>query len=101
MTHKISAEAAKAFYNGRTFRRTNTEVTTYNDESSLYLHGNRIAWTSNGRQVLNISQRGWDTATTNDRLRALGVSVYHKRGQLYINDEPRNACDTVSMPTRG
>ena len=95
---KISRDAATAFRAGKDFKRQNTEVYTDNHgESSLLLWGNRIAWTTNGRKTLNVNQRGWDTTTTNTRLRALGVAIEHRRTKLYINGRPAIDTDTYTM----
>ena len=95
---KISRDAATASRAGQDFKRQNTEVYTDNHgESSLLLWGNRIAWTSDGRKTLNVNQCGWDTATTNTRLRALGVAIEHRRTKLYINGHPAIDTGTYTM----
>lgn len=95
---KISRDAATAFRAGKNFNRANTWVfTDRHGESNLLLWGNRIAWTSDGRKTLNVNQCGWDTATTNTRLRALGVAIEHRRTKLYINGQPAIDTDTYSM----
>lgn len=96
---KIDTDAATAFRNGGNYRNTNTvvETNTTTGESSMWLWGNLIAWTSGNRKQLNICQRGWDTTTTNHRLRALGVAIEHRRGKLYINGQPANDTDTITM----
>lgn len=95
---KISRDAARAFRAGERFRRQNTTVyTDMAGESSLFLWGNRIAWTSDNRTKLNINQCGWDTATTNTRLRALGVAIEHRRTKLYINGQPADDEQTYTM----
>lgn len=95
---KISRDAATAFRAGRSFERQNTWVfTDQHGESNLLLWGNRIAWTSDGRKTLNVNQCGWDTSTTNARLRALGVAIEHRRTKLFINGQPAIDTDTYSM----
>jgi len=96
---QIDRDSARAFLNGGDYYNSNTEVHTsvLTGESSLRLWGNLIAWTTNERKQLHICQRGWDTRTTNNRLRALGVAIEHKRGKLYINGQPANAYDTYTM----
>ena len=95
----IDTAAATAFRNGTNYHNSNTEVHTDPDtgESRLRLWGNLIAWTTGNRKRLNICQRGWDTRTTNSRLRALGVAIEHKRGKLYINGQPASDTDTITM----
>ena len=95
---KISRDAARAFRAGQNFKQANTWVfTDQHGESNLLLWGNRIAWTSDGRKTLNINQCGWDTATTNARLRALGVAIERRQTKLYINGQPAIDTDTYSM----
>ena len=56
------------------------------DGQKLWLHDNLIAEKRNGS--LWITQAGWDTNTTNERLNGLsGVNIYHKRGRLFLNDK--------------
>lgn len=98
MVQNIDRDCARAFRDGRNFKRTNTWVfIDQHNESNLLLWGNRIAWTSDNRTKLNINQCGWDTPTTNNRLRALGVDIWHKRGKLYINGEPADDTTTYTM----
>lgn len=96
---QIDTAAASAFHNGGNYHNANTvvETNTITGESGLWLWGNLIAWTTGNRKYLNICQQGWDTRTTNSRLRALGVAVEHRRGKLYINGQPANACDVYKM----
>ena len=95
---KIDTMTAIRFRAGQPYHNSNTQVMVdSNGESSLYLHGNRIAWTSDNRSKLNINQCGWDTVTTNSRLRALGVNICHKRYDLYINGQPADSTTTYTM----
>lgn len=98
MKQNIDRDCAQAFRAGRNFKRTNTWVfIDQHNESNLLLHSNRIAWTTGNRKYLNINQCGWDTPTTNNRLRALGVDIWHKRGKLLINGEPADDTTTYTM----
>lgn len=98
MAQNIDRDCAQGFRAGRNFKRNNTWVfIDQHNESNLLLHGNRIAWTSDNRTKLNINQCGWDTPTTNNRLRALGVGVWHNRGKLWINGEPADDTTTYTM----
>ena len=95
---KISCDAATAFRAGKDFKRANTLVfTDQRGESNLLLWGNRIAWTTDGHKTLNVNQCGWDTNTTNTRLRALGVAIEHRRAKLFINGQPAIDTGTYSM----
>jgi hypothetical protein len=83
MTRKITENAVRAFYNNEKFTRDNMFVTN----RMMYLHSNLIAKIEDGE--LKITTCGWNTVTTKDRLNGLsGVSVYTKKHQLYLNDEP-------------
>ena|SRR3990167_1368357 len=77
---KITSAVCAAFEAQREYRSGNSST----DGLALYLHGNKIAQhTSEG---LMISTAGWDTNTTRERLNGLrGVSVYRRKGQLYLN----------------
>lgn len=86
---KISEQAAKAFYEGRPFKKDNTEVyITQEGTVAMKLFGNVIAWTHKERrpyefnQALCFSFCGWNTVTTRDRLNALGVRVRTERGNI-------------------
>jgi hypothetical protein len=62
---KISEDGANALLNGKNFKRDNTKVLN----SVMELYGNKIAWIRLG--VLTLSDCGWQTATTKDRLNAI------------------------------
>lgn len=83
MTRQITEDAVRAFYNNEKFTRNNMFVI----DKMMYLHSNLIAKIEDGE--LKITTCGWNTVTTKDRLNGLsGVSVYTKKHQLYLNDEP-------------
>ena len=74
---KISKLAARAFIEGREFRRDNTSVRIEQRTSEdshpnrrLYLHGNLIAEYTNATG-LRITLAGWPTPTTRERLHTL------------------------------
>lgn len=83
---KISEQAAKAFYEGRPFKKDNTEVVlTEGGAVAMKLFGNVIAWTRVGQvfgNALCFSFCGWNTVTTRDRLNALGIRVRTERGDI-------------------
>lgn len=79
---KITKNAVKALYTGVCFSAINTKV--YGDK--LFLHNNAIAKIENGE--LYISTAGWNTLTTRERLNGFpGISVYMKKGILFLNDK--------------
>lgn len=66
----ISQDAAAALKNCRNFKRSNTEVCIgENKRFSMFLHGNKIA--SYDWKELRISNAGWSTKTTKDRINAI------------------------------
>jgi len=87
---KITADALRAFRNWKKFKRGNTEVKVNLTECYLYLHGNMIA-KFNRNDGLWISDGGWQTNTTKERLNGLpNVHIYQKDFQWYLNDEAWN-----------
>lgn len=87
MANKISMAAANAFNNGGNFHLSNTAVF----DNKMLLWGNRILWKdSNGATCFSLC--GWDTKTTCERLRAAGLPIHHKKGQLYFGDYAINDC---------
>ena len=93
---KISKLAARAFIEGRNFRRDNTEVNVckviHCERKELRLHGNVIA-RQTGDQPLKITLAGWGTPTTRERLHTLLKEMgkdegvwQHKFDQYYGTD---------------
>jgi len=76
---KISEQAAAMLLAGKNFKKDNTVV----ENGSMYLWGNKIAWTDqNG--CLWVRTAGHSSQTTLDRLRALGVDVKKNKGKLLL-----------------
>ena len=94
---KISKLAARAFIEGREFRRDNTSVTHNKDphdplamHMQLRLHGNLIAdWTNmlTTREKLRITLAGWPTVTTRERLNGLLTEICRPEGFWQRNYE--------------
>ena len=83
---KITADAVRAFRNKQPFKRGNTKVRVFPDDSvALYLHGNMLAQYINNE--LWINDGGWQSNTTKERLNGLpNVRVHQKNFQWYLND---------------
>lgn len=83
---QITSKAVQAFYNRKNFTLSNTSVEVEDGVVKLKLHGNTIAGIDhNGTWI---TDAGWPTRTTFERLKGLDdVSIYTKRGQVYLNDE--------------
>lgn len=83
----ISKESAQAFWAGREYHKSNTICgADFDHKKTLRLWGNKIAW-QDSRGNLCFCLCGWDSRTTCERLRALGLPIWHKRGGLYCGDD--------------
>ena len=80
----VEKKMLSALYGGRNYKNGNTEVR----DDKVYLHGNHIA-TKIGYDVFpNIATlTNWPTATTQSRLRALGINVRQRNGNVYIDNK--------------
>lgn len=97
MPKSVSRNAAAALYAGRKFTNgKNTKV----DGGNLYLFGNHIA--RDAGQDTAITNRGWFTLTTKDRLNALeNVSISQRRGVWYLNGREWDGSWVVVDKTTG
>lgn len=74
---------------------------THSTGSTLYLHGNPIAWWDNCDLCITLA--GWNTATTRSRLNDLlalaGVDrrVHQVDGQPMFDGEPIDACEVIRI----
>jgi hypothetical protein len=81
---KITIDASNALLDGVPFKRDNTEVVREGTVYYLKLFGNKIAAVSNGN--LWISNAGWFSNTTKERLNALpNVRIQQKDWNWYLN----------------
>lgn len=84
---QITKQACDAFQNREKFSKDNTRT----DGTTLFLYDNEIAkWLStdaDGENVyLYISNAGWPTVTTKERLNGLkGVNIGQEKGIWYLN----------------
>ena len=87
---KITLDAVHAFMNAEKFKRDNTEVEVFENVTVLKLFGNNIAWLFNDpERTLTISNAGWDTNTTKERLNGIpGVHITQKNWQWHLNGQP-------------
>lgn len=96
---KVTRDAINAFYNHTPFRRGNTEVMVNINYVALKLHGNIIAELRGDK--LTITDAGWSTNTTKERLNGLyGVSIHQKDYQWYLNGKRWNG-EIVNPHTYG
>lgn len=89
MARKITTDAINAFMNGENFSRDNTSVSVNSfGDVVLMLHGNQIAQKRKIENDLQISNAGWFSTTTKERLNGLpGVSVCQRKGVWFLNGE--------------
>lgn len=91
---KITVEACGCLMHQTFYRKSNTEVRVIAltdgipTIASMYLHGNKIATYHSPTNTLEISNCGWFSNTTRERLNGLpGVSIAQRKGLWYLNGE--------------
>lgn len=85
----VTQNAVNCFNKGGNATFSNTQVTTSNGVTKLFLFGNLIAVKENG--VTRISNAGWGSNTTKERLNGLvGVHIQQKKGEWFLNGEKWN-----------
>jgi len=74
------------------WKSANTEVEFYNDISTVFLHGNKIA--EIGDNFITLFDGGWQSNTTKSRLNAIlrvhgiaGESVFQKNFEWFVNQQ--------------
>ena len=79
---EITIDAVNAFMNNNEFNRDNTkiEVDNFIGVTFLYLHGNIIAMKYHATGIIKISNSGWLSITTKDRLDGSSTII-----QSYLN----------------
>ena len=82
---KITKESVNAFLMKKTFSKGNMQVVEEYGTYRLKLHNNTIA-TIDELGVLSVSNAGWASNTTKERLNGIpGVSVNQKNWTWYLN----------------
>ena len=81
---KVTNLAVKAFVNKKPFKLSNTSI-FINENGTVFmsLHNNKIAMLNTEGQLF-ISNAGWNTRTTSERLN--GILSYYKKNKVYIKD---------------
>jgi hypothetical protein len=83
---QITQNSVNAFLNGETFKSSNTTVHISSDKTILRLHGNLIAVKDKGTEKISITNAGWKSNTTKERLNGLpNVSICQRKGLWYLN----------------
>ena len=75
---QITEQSIHAFLNAKTFNKSNTSIEVLPNVTILRLFHNPIAYLYNDpERTLSITNAGWNSVTTKERLNALpGVSIY-------------------------
>jgi hypothetical protein len=85
MSRKITNESVDKFLSRETFKKSNMEVDQCYGQFRLKLHGNVIA-VLDEFNMLSISNAGWDSNTTKERLNGLPhVRIQQKKRVWYLN----------------
>ena len=83
---QITKESINAFNWGFTFSKSNMKVRVFNDVVKLQYHGNTIAIKNRITNKISITNCGYFTNTTKERLNGLaGVNIYQKNFVWYLN----------------
>jgi len=84
---KIEQQMNNAIARGESWAGGNTQVVTLvNGVSEVFLHGHHIAQCYGTETEVDIrTLLNWPTRTTMSRLRALGVHVFTRRGNIYLD----------------
>ena len=83
----ITKQSIEAFMNAKPFKKSNMEVEVLPNVTVLKLFGNSIAYRYNDpKRTLSITNCGWDTPTTKERLNALpNVSIQQVNYEWFLN----------------
>lgn len=93
---KINKLSYDAFYNGVNFSLSNTAIQVVGDLVKMFLHGHCIAKLDKQSGKLYITNCGYKTKVTKDRLNILeGVSIYQRKGVWYLNGNEWNGKETL------
>tara|TARA_R110000787_G_C13102838_1_gene412750 strand:+ start:211 stop:507 length:297 start_codon:yes stop_codon:yes gene_type:complete len=88
----ITEESTKAFLNAKKFNKQNMSVEVLPNVTILKLHGNAIAYKyNNPEKTLSITNCGWFSNTTKERLNALpNVNIQQKNFVWFLNGKEWN-----------
>lgn len=87
---KITNNAVNAFMSARpnngNYSESNTKVSAADNDVYMYLHGNIIAIRNFDTGIIRVSNAGWFSNTTKERLNGLpNVRIQQKQGKWYLN----------------
>lgn len=78
---KVTKEAINAFLNSKNYKKSNTEIVVTGNYVKMYLFNNLIAQKDKQTNKIYISNCGWFTNTTKERLNGL-PNVHIKQKSL-------------------
>lgn len=89
---QITKQSINAFMNAKKFNKANMKVEVLPNVTILYLHNNAIAYRYNDPQkTLMITNCGWFTPTTKERLNALpNVHIQQRNFKWFLNGKEWN-----------
>lgn len=93
---KITKESVKAFFNAERYFKNNTRTEVLPNVTILYLHDNPIAYRyNNPNRTLSISNCGWFSNTTKERLNGIlnhigHAGIYQKNFSWFLDGEKWN-----------
>tara|TARA_R110002126_G_scaffold19941_1_gene74485 strand:+ start:600 stop:914 length:315 start_codon:yes stop_codon:yes gene_type:complete len=101
---QITKESVKAFMNAEKFSKSNMLVEVLPNVTILKYHGNSIAYKyNNPKQTISITNCGWETTTTKERLNGVielaGLNIgkiYQKNWQWYLDGKEWNG-NTIDL----
>lgn len=83
---KVTQNTVNAFLNNQKYAEGNTTVSPSNNKNYMYLYGNIIAIRDKQTNKISITNCGWKTNVTKERLNALpNVSIQQKQGVWFLN----------------
>lgn len=104
MARKITTQAINAFMSAKEYRLDNTSVTMEPVQFAMFgetmvvlrLHGHAIAQRLVGSNEIEVTDAGYQTRTTKERLNGIpGVSVCQRKGQWFLNNESWDGSWTI------
>lgn len=80
---KITSQSVNAFVQNRSFSSSNTVVSVNEQTTALILHGHVIAMKNRANGVVSISNKGYTTNTTKERLNGLIEELCGYENKIY------------------
>ncbi len=103
----ITTKSVNAFLKRKPFKSGNMQVTVDNETGtvSMLLHGNKIAGIvplNDTHEMLTLSDAGWKTVTTKERLNGIlcqfgKARIYQSKGVWYMGDASKEWTGSVQF----